>query len=91
MTVVRRNKRKLRNKRSTTAQAALPWRTHPLYAYVRAYLAWAEVARLAATSVATRERALGRFIAWADERSLIHPQELTRPMASRLRCAPSRR
>ena len=79
MAVVRR-KRKLRNKRSVTPQAAPPWRAHPLHAYVRAYLEWAEVARLAATSVATRERALGRFIVWADDRGLNHPQELTRPV-----------
>lgn len=79
MAVIRR-KRKLRNKRSVTPTPAPLWRAHPLYASVRDYLAWAEVSRLAATTVATRERALGRFIAWADERGLNHPQELTRPV-----------
>jgi len=78
MAVVRNKKRKLRKKHSVTPQAAPLWRAHPLHAYVRAYLEWAEVSRLAATTIDTRERALGRFITWADERGLIHPQELTR-------------
>ena len=78
--IVRRAKRRLRKKRSATPPTAPAWRSHPLYVYVKAYLAWAEVSRLAATSVDTRSRALGRFITWAGERGLIHPQELTRPV-----------
>jgi integrase/recombinase XerD len=54
------------------------WQALPLAAWVRDYLSWAEVSRLSPTSVTTRQRALGRFVSWAHERGLRHPQEFTR-------------
>ncbi len=75
---VRRHKRKLRRKHATVATALPAWHAMPLAAWVHDYLRWAEVSRLSATSVVTRRRGLGRFVAWAHERGLHHPRELTR-------------
>jgi integrase/recombinase XerD len=74
----RRHKRKLRRKPRAERRAAPPWQALALAAWVQAYLRWAEVSRLALTSVIVRERGLARFVVWAHERGLRHPAELTR-------------
>jgi len=76
----RRHKRKLRKKRSTGARAVPAWQALPLAAWVHAHLRWAEVSRLAPMSLVMRERGLARFVAWAHERGLRDPHELTRPV-----------
>lgn len=76
----RRHKRKLRRKHSSSAAAAPAWQVLPLARWVTDYLRWAEVSRLSAASVAIRQRGLGRFVAWAHERGLRHPREMTRPI-----------
>ena len=78
---VRRNKRKLRAKRGASAPQPVPaWRANALYAYVKAFLSWSEATGQSAATTGTRERALWRFLEWADERSLDHPGQLTRPI-----------
>ncbi len=77
---VRRRKRKLRHKRSSSGATAPEWQQLPLAGWVREYLRWAEVSRLSASTTAMRERGLGRFVAWAHERGLRQPRELTRPV-----------
>jgi len=73
-----RHKRKLRKKRSTGARKVPEWQALPLATWVHAHLRWAEVSRLAPMSLVLRQRGLARFVAWAHERGLRHPQELTR-------------
>ena len=78
---LRRNKRKLRAKRGASAPRTPPaWRANALYAYVKAFLSWAEATGQSAATTSTRERSLGQFVAWCDERSLAHPGHLTRPI-----------
>jgi integrase/recombinase XerD len=77
-TPARRSKRKLRKKRSTGARRVPEWQTLPLATWVHAHLRWAEVSRLAPMSLLLRQRGLARFVAWAHERGLRHPRELTR-------------
>lgn len=78
---LRRNKRKLRAKRGASEPQPVPaWRANALYAYVKAFLSWTEATGQSAATTGTRERALWRFIEWADERSLDHPGQLTRPI-----------
>jgi integrase/recombinase XerD len=74
----RRSKRKLRKKRSTGARRVPEWQALPLAPWVHAHLRWAEVSRLAPMSLVLRQRGLARFVAWAHERGLRHPRELTR-------------
>jgi integrase/recombinase XerD len=74
----RRSKRKLRKKRSTGARRVPEWQALPLASWVHAHLRWAEVSRLAPMSLVLRQRGLARFVAWAHERGLRHPRELTR-------------
>lgn len=77
----RRSKRKLRAKRGASALRTPPaWRANALYAYVKAFLSWSEATGQSAATTSTRERALWRFLEWADERSLAHPGHLTRPI-----------
>jgi len=78
VTAIRRHKRKLRRKPNPDARTPPAWQALPLAAWVQAYLRWAEVSRLAPTSVIVRERGLARFVVWAHERGLRHPGELTR-------------
>jgi integrase/recombinase XerD len=75
---VHRRKRKLRSKTHVAERSAPEWQAAPLAAWVQGYLSWAEVSRLSETTVVTRRRGLGRFVAWAHERGLRHPREFTR-------------
>jgi integrase/recombinase XerD len=78
---LRRSKRKLRNKRSASAAPPLPaWRANPLTSYVKAFLEWAEATGQSPATTTGREKSLARFLAWAEERGLVHPMELTRPV-----------
>ena len=77
-TPARRYKRKLRKKRSTGGRVVPAWQALPLAVWVHAHLRWAEVSRLAPMSLVMRQRGLARFVEWAHERGLRHPQELTR-------------
>ncbi len=74
----RRSKRKLRKKRTSPGCRVPEWQSLPLAAWVHAHLRWAEVSRLAPMSMVLRQRGLARFVAWAHERGLRHPRELTR-------------
>jgi integrase/recombinase XerD len=75
---IRGRKRKLRKKRSSAGPKVPAWQSLPLATWVHAHLRWAEVSRLAPMSLTLRQRGLARFITWAHERGLRHPQEFTR-------------
>jgi integrase/recombinase XerD len=53
---------------------------HPLHTYLHAYCEWALVTGLALETVSTRQSAILRFIVWCDERGIVSPAEITRPM-----------
>ena len=50
---------------------------NPLNAYAQSFLEWSAVHGLSAQTIETRGRALKRFIAWCDERDLVHPKDVT--------------
>jgi integrase/recombinase XerD len=81
----KRKKRVLRQKPHMPSRAAAhdPAAANPLHAYRRAFLEWALAAGYAAHTGTTRDRAIGRFIAWCDERGLTQPQEITRTLLER--------
>jgi len=56
---------------------------NPLNAYAQSFLEWSAVHGLSAQTIETRGRALKRFIAWCDERDLVHPKDVTLPILER--------
>jgi integrase/recombinase XerD len=56
---------------------------NPLNAYAQSFLEWSAVHGLSAQTIETRSRALKRFIAWCDERDLVHPKDVTLPILER--------
>ena len=56
---------------------------HPLHPYLDAYCDWALAAGFSPHTMATRRFAVLRFIVWCDERSIIAPTEITRPILER--------
>lgn len=54
-----------------------------LVRYMEDHFQWMLVAGYSAYTVRSRRQALRRFIAWADERGLDDPREITRPMLER--------
>jgi integrase/recombinase XerD len=54
-----------------------------LAAYLQRYLAWLRERNYAETTVEGREIRLRGFIAWCEERSLIQPQNITKPIIER--------
>ncbi len=56
---------------------------HPLQAYLTAYRDWALAAGYSPKTLETRCHTLGLFIAWCDERGLMQPHEITRPVLER--------
>jgi integrase/recombinase XerD len=54
-----------------------------LVRYMEEHFEWMLVAGYSAYTVRSRRQALRRFIAWADERGLDDPREITRPMLER--------
>jgi len=81
----KRKKRVLRRKPRMPSRAIAhdPAAANPLHAYRRVFLEWALAAGYADHTGATRDRAIGRFIAWCDERGLTQPQEITRAVLER--------
>ena len=75
----------LRRKRrsGTKPRAPTPADRNPLNAYARSFLEWSAVHGRSAQTVETRARALKRFIAWCDERDLVHPKDITLPILER--------
>ena len=60
-----------------------PAHDNPLHAYSHAFRDWALATGISVSTVATRERAIGRFIAWADERGITRPADITRTLLER--------
>jgi integrase/recombinase XerD len=51
--------------------------------YAAHFLEWSAARALSDQTIATRERALKRFIAWCDERELSHPKDVALPVLER--------
>jgi integrase/recombinase XerD len=51
--------------------------------YQSAFHEWEAVVAYSPRTVAAQKHAIGRFIAWADERGLSRPQDITRPILER--------
>lgn len=66
--------------RHTTAPA---WAANPLMAYVAAFLDWSAVHGFRPRGVLLRGKALNRFVAWADERSITRLTDITLPIIER--------
>jgi integrase/recombinase XerD len=64
-------------------RASDPLAHHPLLAYLEAHIEWMLVSGYTADTVRARRVALRRFIAWCDERGLMKPAEITRPVLER--------
>jgi len=56
---------------------------NPLHSYRHAFHEWAAARAYSAATVATRDRAIARFIAWADERGINRPADITRAVLER--------
>jgi len=54
-------------------------------AYLKNYLQWLMVRHYSPRTVTLRKINLSRFIQWCEQRSVQHPQEVTRPMLERYR------
>jgi len=70
---------------SSAGRAALRVSSDPqgLAAYVLRYLEWLQVHNYAAPTVQNRQSYLGVFVAWCDERGLVTPREITKPILER--------
>jgi integrase/recombinase XerD len=70
---------------SSAGRAALTAASDPqgLAAYVLRYLEWLQVHNYAAPTVQNRQSYLGVFVAWCEERGLITPREITKPILER--------
>jgi integrase/recombinase XerD len=60
-----------------------PAAANPLHGYRRAFQEWALACGYSAATVTTRERAVTRFIRWADERGITRPADITRAVLER--------
>lgn len=72
-----------RRKRGPAKVAHNPAPLNPLRGYQREYEDWALAAGQSIHTVRTRTMAILRFIVWCDERSLMRPQDITRPILER--------
>jgi integrase/recombinase XerD len=70
---------------ASVGRAALQAASDPqgLAAYVLKYLEWLQVHNYAAPTVQNRQSYLGVFVAWCDERGLVTPREITKPILER--------
>lgn len=60
-----------------------PSAANPLHAYAHAFCEWTLVRGLSKGTASIRASSLRYFIAWAHERGLAHPSEITRPVLQR--------
>ena len=72
-----------KHRSGTKPRAPTPADRNPLNAYARSFLEWSAVHGRSTQTVETRARALKRFIAWCDERDLVHPKDVTLPILER--------
>jgi integrase/recombinase XerD len=70
-----------RHRRVTAEPAALAH--NALTRYQGAFHEWEAVVGYSARTIASQRHAIGRFIAWCDERGLDRPQDITRPILER--------
>lgn len=56
---------------------------NPLHAYSHGFRDWALATGVSVSTVASRERSIARFIAWADERGITRPADITRAVLER--------
>lgn len=81
----RHQKKALWQKRKQPARASAPDPSagNPLHGYVAAYLEWWSATGHRAQGVVLKAKALRRFVAWADERGIQSPTEITLPILER--------
>jgi integrase/recombinase XerD len=72
-----------KRRRPQRARKADPSAANPLHAWAASFCEWTVVRGLAASTAYTRERGLQSFIQWVDERGILHPGEVTRPILQR--------
>ncbi len=77
------NKKPRKKRNGKPAQAKLPVEHLSLFAYAARYLEWLKVKGFSAETAHRRDSALRQFIVWCDERSLNHPNQITKPMLER--------
>jgi integrase/recombinase XerD len=75
----------LRRKPQTPARerASDPAADNPLRAYQAAFLEWTVTSGLSEQTARLRRQALDGFILWCDDRGLMRPQDITRPILQR--------
>lgn len=92
MTSLVSDKRQKRAPPRPAAKPGRPRRAHvqpatlapnALTRYQAAFHEWEAVVGYSPRTIASQRHALGRFIAWADERGLTRPQDVTRPILER--------
>jgi integrase/recombinase XerD len=71
------------NKRLRVSVPAAQLAHNALTHYQAAFHEWSGVVGYSPRTIAAQKHALGRFIAWADERGLNRPQDITRPILER--------
>lgn len=74
-------KKQTRRKRVTVEPETLAH--NGLTRYQAAFHEWEAVLAYSSRTIKTQRHAIGRFIAWADERGLSRPQDITRPILER--------
>lgn len=60
-----------------------PLAHQPLLAYMHAHFEWMQVTGYSADTVRARRVAIRRFIVWCDERGLVDPKAITKPILER--------
>ncbi|MEO8024774.1 site-specific tyrosine recombinase XerC [Polaromonas sp.] len=75
----------LRAHRITPRKSGPPKPSHanPLHGYKHSFCEWTTVMGLSANTASMRQWALEHFVAWADERGIRSPAEVTRPILQR--------
>ncbi|MEI8327465.1 MAG: hypothetical protein WCH44_19285, partial [Betaproteobacteria bacterium] len=68
-------------RRDSAEQQALAH--NALTRYQSAFHEWEAVVAYSPRTIAAQKHAIGRFIAWCDERGLNRPQDITRPILER--------
>lgn len=69
--------------RRTAAGRLDPTAANPLHSYRSAFHEWAQTRGYSPATRATRDKIIARFIAWADERGIVRPADITRAVLER--------
>jgi integrase/recombinase XerD len=83
MTTLKKTKRGHITRPPLRGKAVDPLAHLPMSRYVAQHCQWLEVMHYSLQTVATRARLLQTFVAWANERSVIDPRDVTKPILDR--------